>query len=537
MNLSVFSLMKIGHIFNDFLCLFVYFSFWFYRVSFHLIVQNLPLSYIVPSAKVNIKYKMEESKCMPTPPDRVGREFVRQYFTIMNKSPENLHCFYTNEASFLHDDIDPYERRTILAEGKMAIRDAMVERSAHIQHTSTKIHLVDTNETLDNGILVQINGEISFNEQPMRPFSQTFILVPKSPFQYFVQNDMFRFTDFEFERLVLQHHSISIQTDSTEEDWGTQCEEYIEPYDEQVKQTRVNAAHGETDRTELENEVKLDTSDSGLSSDAEKAIMDIQSLNLKSILQEPRSLTKEAVMKRGPTPPSVIEGESTSNANVIPSANDMSEHCEKLFRDSCILTIGNVINPNIEFDDADHNENDKATETVDLESEMRSDDTGKAKYRKKKDKRKAKMEMAKEKVLDESTEDEKPEKLPTENVTEIEPKITDDDTSTPKSVPMEKTDKPSISASVIKKLDPSPVKKLQPSPTPKKVSFELDTPKVIPEIKTYADLAKTGKNEWVDELPAQRESAERNQAKPSSVRPPLVRRHSRTEKSTPPSGK
>lgn len=466
---------------------------------------------------------------MPTPPKRVGREFVRQYYTIMNKSPENLHCFYTEEANFVHDDVDTVERRTISANGKRAIRDVMVDRSPSIRHTSTKIHAVDTIETLDDGLLVQINGEISYNEQPMRPFSQTCILIPKSPFQYFVQNDIFRYCDFDLDAPNSRHDSISTQTKPTSEDWGTQCEEYIETYEENMEHRNARAESTREDIEAPENEVKLDTSDSGLSSDAEKAIMDMQSLNLKSILQEPRSITKErvqeSVMKRerDTTPPGFIETVSTEQSDVKSTGDDVSENHSQLFRDSCILTIGNVINPNIEFDDAKRDEiaqedKDKSQESADTASTAKSEDNnGKRNYRKRKDKRKARHEM-KEKPSHEESSDggsksmvETNQSLPEQTAESEEPVQNREQI---------KRDEPSMDVPAESNASPNPVQAVQTIDTPVE-----EIPKA-PEAKTYADLAKTGKNEWIDELADRR----RRDSVEHSKRPPLTRRSSRIER-------
>lgn len=113
---------------------------------------------------------------MPTAPKRVGREFVKKYYTIMNKSPENLHCFYTDSASFIHDGIDSNQRNSISANGKMGIRDAMLARLPKYNEAKTAISHVETSETLNDCLIIQVVGEISYNGSPMRPFSQTEIV-------------------------------------------------------------------------------------------------------------------------------------------------------------------------------------------------------------------------------------------------------------------------------------------------------------------------------------------------------------------------
>lgn len=43
----------------------------------------------------------------------------------------------------------------------------------------TKIRHVDAHATLNEGVVVQVMGELSNNMQPMRKFMQTFVLAPE----------------------------------------------------------------------------------------------------------------------------------------------------------------------------------------------------------------------------------------------------------------------------------------------------------------------------------------------------------------------
>ena len=54
---------------------------------------------------------------------------------------------------------------------------------------------MDSQATLEYGVVVQISGELSNDGQPMRHFIQTFILAPKAPKQYYIHNDIFRYQD------------------------------------------------------------------------------------------------------------------------------------------------------------------------------------------------------------------------------------------------------------------------------------------------------------------------------------------------------
>ena len=48
----------------------------------------------------------------------------------------------------------------------------------------TKIRHVDAHATLNEGVVVQVMGELSNNMQPMRKFMQTFILAPEVSWNY-----------------------------------------------------------------------------------------------------------------------------------------------------------------------------------------------------------------------------------------------------------------------------------------------------------------------------------------------------------------
>lgn len=57
---------------------------------------------------------------------------------------------------------------------------------------------MDSHETLGNGVVIQVTGELSNNGQPMRRFMQTFVLAPQSPKRYYVRNDIFHYQDEVF---------------------------------------------------------------------------------------------------------------------------------------------------------------------------------------------------------------------------------------------------------------------------------------------------------------------------------------------------
>ncbi|KAK9694936.1 RNA recognition motif [Popillia japonica] len=115
----------------------------------------------------------------PPSPDSVGREFVRQYYTLLNKAPAHLHRFYNNQSSFVHGGLDPPNRETSPMIGQKQIHQKIQQLNFRDCHA--KIAQVDAQATLGNG--------------PMRRFTQTFVLAAQSPKKYYVHNDIFRYQD------------------------------------------------------------------------------------------------------------------------------------------------------------------------------------------------------------------------------------------------------------------------------------------------------------------------------------------------------
>ncbi|XP_014205130.1 ras GTPase-activating protein-binding protein 2 isoform X2 [Copidosoma floridanum] len=128
-------------------------------------------------------------------PQSVGREFVRQYYTLLHSAPAHLHRFYNNYSSFIHGGLDS-NRESSPAIGQKQIHQKIQALNFHDCHT--KITQVDSQLTLGSGVVVQVSGELSNNGNPMRRFTQTFVLAPQAPKKYYVHNDIFRYQDFGY---------------------------------------------------------------------------------------------------------------------------------------------------------------------------------------------------------------------------------------------------------------------------------------------------------------------------------------------------
>ncbi|EDW84082.1 uncharacterized protein Dwil_GK13947 [Drosophila willistoni] len=133
---------------------------------------------------------MDATQSQQPSPQSVGREFVRQYYTLLNKAPNHLHRFYNNNSSFIHGE-------STLVVGQRDIHNRIQQLNFNDCHA--KISQVDAQATLGQGVVVQVTGELSNDGQPMRRFTQTFVLAAQSPKKYYVHNDIFRYQDLYIE--------------------------------------------------------------------------------------------------------------------------------------------------------------------------------------------------------------------------------------------------------------------------------------------------------------------------------------------------
>lgn len=109
------------------------------------------------------------------------KKYVQQSFNFR---------FYNNQSSFVHGGLDP-NRETTPMIGQKQIHQKIQQLNFRDCHA--KITQVDSQGTLGNGVVVQVTGELSNAGQPMRRFTQTFVLAAQSPKKYYVHNDIFRY--------------------------------------------------------------------------------------------------------------------------------------------------------------------------------------------------------------------------------------------------------------------------------------------------------------------------------------------------------
>lgn len=84
-------------------------------------------------------------------------------------------------------------REAAVVIGQKQIHSKIQQLNFHDCHA--KISQVDSQATLGSGVVVQVTGELSNDGQPMRRFTQTFVLAAQSPKKYYVHNDIFRYQD------------------------------------------------------------------------------------------------------------------------------------------------------------------------------------------------------------------------------------------------------------------------------------------------------------------------------------------------------
>ncbi|KAL3982876.1 Nuclear transport factor 2 (NTF2) domain family protein [Acanthocheilonema viteae] len=151
----------------------------------------------------------EVAKTPQPSPKEIGREFVRQYYTMLSERPQDVFRFYSHESYFAHDTDQPVQ-------GQQKIQKA-IERLAFVD-CKARIYTVSGTATMNNGLVIQVCGELSIGDNPERRFLQTFILCPQTPKKYYVHNDVFQWLDRAFGDTVIQPQKNDVQTQiATEE--------------------------------------------------------------------------------------------------------------------------------------------------------------------------------------------------------------------------------------------------------------------------------------------------------------------------------
>lgn len=205
---------------------------------------------------------------------------MRQYYTLLNKAPDFLHRFYGRHSSYVHGGLDSNGKLAEAVYGQAEIHKKVM--SLQFSECHTKIRHVDAHATLDDGVVVQVLGELSNNGQPMRKFMQTFVLAPEGSVanKFYVHNDIFRYEDEVF------GESEAELDDESEEEMDEEVEERQaspEPVPENSNSTSYYEPHPvsngveepiEEPAPEPEPEVEPEPKAEALKSEMEEKVMD-----------------------------------------------------------------------------------------------------------------------------------------------------------------------------------------------------------------------------------------------------------------------
>ncbi|KAG0002394.1 hypothetical protein BGZ79_003075 [Entomortierella chlamydospora] len=120
---------------------------------------------------------------------QVGMMFVHEYYTFLNKEPSRLHCFYNKQSTMSHgyQGDDPhicYVQRALDIHTKILDLD--------FEDCKVLVSNVDSQSSMNGGIMIQVLGYMSNKGGPSQKFAQTFFLA-QQPKGYYVLNDIFRY--------------------------------------------------------------------------------------------------------------------------------------------------------------------------------------------------------------------------------------------------------------------------------------------------------------------------------------------------------
>uniref|UniRef100_H3D0E4 G3BP stress granule assembly factor 2 n=1 Tax=Tetraodon nigroviridis TaxID=99883 RepID=H3D0E4_TETNG len=123
----------------------------------------------------------------------VGREFVRQYYTLLNKAPDFLHRFYGRNSSYVHGGLD--------SSGKLAEAVYGQAVGARILLNANKIYckLLDYLNELTNHICHYVHCMILSLFCISRKITVGYVLQGSAANKFYVHNDIFRYEDEVFE--------------------------------------------------------------------------------------------------------------------------------------------------------------------------------------------------------------------------------------------------------------------------------------------------------------------------------------------------
>ncbi|KAI8584225.1 hypothetical protein K450DRAFT_218736 [Umbelopsis ramanniana AG] len=148
-------------------------------------------------------------------PQEIGMMFVHEYYNFLHDDPQKLHLFYNKNSSYLHGEEGDLNVK--LVNGNQQIRKAITD--LNLNNCMVMVSSVDSMSSANNGIIVQVLGEMSNQGTEARKFAQTFFLA-EQPKGYYVLNDIFRFLreDIDYEEGVTEEEVAAVEEKVAEPD-------------------------------------------------------------------------------------------------------------------------------------------------------------------------------------------------------------------------------------------------------------------------------------------------------------------------------
>ncbi|KAG8366450.1 hypothetical protein BUALT_Bualt17G0081200 [Buddleja alternifolia] len=234
-------------------------------------------------------------------PQDVADAFVKQYYAILNKSPENVHKFYQESSLLGWPGSDGVVTPVTTLSG---INDRVM--STDYKNCSVEIKTTDAQQSLEGGVIVAVTGSSTGEDDVKRNFSQTFFLA-KQEKGFYVLNDILRFFDV----------CVSI-TDTV------------------VKEDDVNDQPAPT----MQNSVSRDISD-GPASPQTKAVVENENGKVEEALDP---LPRESVARKASSKSSVASLEKPRPV-VAPPVSNVKEDAKKITYASMLAKEARVTSP------------------------------------------------------------------------------------------------------------------------------------------------------------------------------------------------
>ena len=138
--------------------------------------QSLFLSRSAAQVELTKAMVMEKPSSLP-----VRWESVRQYYTLLNQAADMLHRLYGKNSSYVHGGLDSNGKPADAVYGQKEIHRKVM--SQNFTNCHTKIRHVDTHATLNDGVVVQVMGLLSNNNQALRTFMRPLSLLLRALLQ------------------------------------------------------------------------------------------------------------------------------------------------------------------------------------------------------------------------------------------------------------------------------------------------------------------------------------------------------------------